>query len=731
MSIRLKVFMIISVIVLLITASGVIISILSAQSQIIGSLERDMRLVTTLANEYISGEIDLLKANAASVAQRLKTTRVEELQQILIEQVAAYEQFNTITVINASGRVEASYGPAPAPVEIILHRYGDQDFMWSRTISTSRIDSSGNLVFHVFVPMDDSYYMQSIIGESDPNWKIVACSIPGDYFSKRMSRFLLWETGNIIMEDGEGTLIASVTHDWVVERVNFMEIAKDEPHHYTDAAKITERMIAGETDTVYISLEGTDAAISFAPITASEHGWSIGVIAPTSESPFYKARDFIIVTGCIFLSMGILAATVAAGFIARPFYRIEEQNVRLTELGEAVKAASKAKSTFLANISHDMRTPLNMVIGLSELAIKQKPSAEIGGNLKKIQESGKTLLGVVDDLLEISNLDTGKFRLVNAEYNVATFINSTANANKLLIGGKPVTFNLVLGDNLPARLIGDELRVREVFNNLLENAFAFTENGTVEWNLSAEKDGDSVYLVSSISDTGIGIKPEDLEKLFTDYRELDARKLRNLEGTGLGLALTRRIVELMEGTISAESAFGKGSVFKVRIKQKSVNEKIINPQTLESLKKFILNEAAQSENTETERLQLTGKRVLVVDDIELNLDVAESLLEPYGMKIDGVSSGAEALELVRKGEPKYDMIFMDHMMPEMDGMETVAKIRSSIETDYAKTVPIIAVTATGYSASDEVFLGNGFQDRIAKPLGEARVDEVVRRWLAG
>ena len=730
MSIRLKVFLIISVIVLLITASGVVISIMSAQNQIIGTLERDMRLVTTLANEYISGEIDLLKANAASVAQRLKTTRVEDFQQILIEQVAAYEQFNTITIINASGRVDASYGPSPAPAEMILHRYGDQEFMWSRTISTSRVDEYGNLVFHIFVPMDDSYYMRSIIGEQDSNWKIVACSIPGDYFSRRMGRFLLWETGNIIIEDDTGTLIASVIHDWVAKRMNFIEVAK-ENSQYNDAAKISQRMIGGETDTVYFALEGTDTAISFMPINASENGWSIGVIAPTSESPFYKARDFIVIAGSIFLSLGIIAATVAAGIIAKPFYRIEEQNVRLKELGDEIKALSIAKSTFLANISQDMRTPLNMVIGLSELALKQKPSAETGENLKKIGESGRTLLGVVDDLLEISNLDTGKFRLVNAEYNVATFIHNTASINKNRIGEKPIAFNLVLDDNLPVRLIGDELRIKQVFDNVLENAFIYTEKGSVEWRLSAERDGDSLYLVSSVTDTGIGIKPEDLEKLFTDYRELDARKMRNLAGTGLGLALTRRMVELMGGTISAESAYGKGSVFTVRIRQKPVNEKNIDAHTLESLKKFSYSDKAPGAEAETQQLQLAGKRVLVVDDLEMNLEIAMSMLEPFGMEIDGVSSGSEALELVKKGEPKYDVIFMDHMMPEMDGVQTTAKIRDSVGTEYAKAVPIIAITATGYSGSNDLFLNSGFQDVISKPLGEDRLEEVVRRWLAG
>lgn len=318
MSIRLKVFLIITVIVVLITGSSVAVSIVSAQNQILETLERDMLLVTNLANEYISGEIDLLKANASSVAHRIKASESNEMMQVLIEQVAAYENFTTITIFNEAGKIEASYGPEPAPEEIVMGRYGSRAFEGLPAITTSHLDHLGNLVFHVFVPVDD-YYYQSIIGEKAPNPKIVACTVPGHFFSERMSQFLIWDAGNIIIEDEEGTLIANVYHELVAEQVNFLELAQRD-HRYQDAARVTRRMISGELGADRVMIENTDAVFAFMPITASEDGWSIGVIAPIAESPFYKVRLLIVIAGAISLCLGLAAAVLASGIIAQPSF---------------------------------------------------------------------------------------------------------------------------------------------------------------------------------------------------------------------------------------------------------------------------------------------------------------------------------------------------------------------------------------------------------------------------
>jgi signal transduction histidine kinase len=345
-------------------------------------------------------------------------------------------------------------------------------------------------------------------------------------------------------------------------------------------------MLNLETGTARLTLEGNDSVIAFRPITLSERGWSIAVIAPIAESPFFKVRAMIAISGVVFLGLGLIAAAVASGFIAKPFYRIQIQNVELVRLGEEAKAASKAKSAFLANMSHEMRTPLNTIIGLSEVSLRKEGlQNDVGICLNKICGAGETLLDVVNNLLDISNMESGKFELVAGAYYTATFIKDTVNANIIHVGPKPIKFNLTLGNNIPTQLLGDELRIRQIFNNLLTNAFIYTNEGSVEWKISTEKEGDSLWLISTISDTGPGIKPENIATIFDDYKNLAVRK-DDGKSAGMGLPIAKRMAELMGGTITVESIYGKGSVFTVKVRQKVVNDMVISSETAESLTKF-------------------------------------------------------------------------------------------------------------------------------------------------
>jgi signal transduction histidine kinase/CheY-like chemotaxis protein len=715
---------------MVITASSVVISISSAQNQILRTLETDMRLVATLANEYVSGEIDQLKASAAAVAQRLKDTSPDERQQVLIEQVAAYEYFQAVAIFTPDGKMEASYGNATATGEMILGEHGQKALAGQRTISTSCYDPSGHLVFFVFVPLDD--YQYQMAGEQNIPTKIVVCTIPGMFFSELVNRFLVWDTGNITMQDRDGTIIANIYSEWVTERLNFLELAQND-RSYEGVARAVRQMTAGESGTDRFAFEDTDAVLAYRPITASDQGWSLAVIAPVAESPFYQVRVLILIAGLIFLGLGLIAAAFSSGVIARPFYRLREQNTRLIELNEAAQAASRTKSSFLANMSHEMRTPLSAIIGFSELTLKDTNLAPGTGNsLKKIYESGVVLLGVVNNLLDISTMESKKFEITPVEYDFARFINETATINKIRIGSKPITFTVTLGENLPAHLIGDELRVRQIFNNLLSNAFAFTHVGTVEWKITAERDRDSVWIISSVADTGAGIKPEDIAKIFMDYRKLDIWEEHFLEGTGLGLglSLSRKITEFMDGKLTVESDSGKGSVFSVRIRQKASGDDVMSAETVEGLQKFTYTELKRISNAELDYIQLPEKRVLVADDNALNLEVARRMLEPYGLQIDYVDNGTSVIELIRKGQPRYDAIFLDHVMPGVDGMETTRIIRESIDSEYAKNIPIIVVTANIVTGYNEVFMACGFQDFLGKPIDAVSLDRVIHKWVA-
>jgi PAS domain S-box-containing protein len=396
---------------------------------------------------------------------------------------------------------------------------------------------------------------------------------------------------------------------------------------------------------------------------------------------------------------------------------------------EAAEAASKAKSAFLATMSHEIRTPLNAILGLSEIQMQNDLPEATRGDLEKIYNSGSVLLGIINDILDISKIEAGSFELIPEEYDIPSLINDTVQLNIVRIGSKPITFKLNIDDTLPGRIYGDELRVKQVLNNILSNAFKYTKAGTVTLQVRWEKQDDDALLIFNVIDTGQGIKKEDIGKLFSEYSQLDTRANRKIEGTGLGLSITKRLVEMMGGTISVESEYGWGSTFSVRVRQRLIDERPIGPEVAENLMLFRLIETRHSRSKNLVRVRMPYGKVLVVDDVPTNLDVARGLMLPYGLTIDCVLSGQEAIDKITMEEVKYDVVFMDHMMPGMDGIEATRIIRNEIGTEYAKTVPIIALTANALAGNEEMFLSAGFNAFIAKPIDIMRLDVVLNQWV--
>jgi PAS domain S-box-containing protein len=396
---------------------------------------------------------------------------------------------------------------------------------------------------------------------------------------------------------------------------------------------------------------------------------------------------------------------------------------------DAAEAASKAKSVFLATMSHEIRTPLNAIIGLSEIQLQNELPEETHADLEKIYNSGSTLLGIINDILDISKIEAGNFELIPVDYDTPSLINDTVQLNIVRIGSKPITFKLNIDDTMPARLFGDELRVKQVLNNILSNAFKYTKAGLVTLQVRWEKKGNDALMSFAVSDTGQGIKKEDMDRLFSEYTQLDTQANRKIEGTGLGLSITKKLVEMMDGAVTVESEYGWGSTFTVRLRQGIIEERPIGKEVAENLQSFRLIETRRSRGKNLVRAYMPYGKVLVVDDVQTNLDVARGLMLPYGLTIDCVQSGLDAIEKIRDEKIKYDVIFMDHMMPGMAGIEAAQIIRNEIGTEYAKSVPIIALTANALAGNEEMFLSSGFDSFIAKPIDIMRLDVLLNQWV--
>jgi len=429
----------------------------------------------------------------------------------------------------------------------------------------------------------------------------------------------------------------------------------------------------------------------------------------------------LLLVGLICFGLSVIAAIVGSNFIKKPYEEIAALKVEAEE-------SSKSKSTFLATMSHEMRTPLNAVIGLSELTLDGKISGEEKENIEKVYTAGMVLLGIINDILDISKIESGKFELNPVEYSLPSLINDTITLNTMRIEEKPISFKLFIEETLPSELYGDDLRIKQIFNNILSNAFKYTKAGIVEWHISWDRNGNDIWLTSSVKDSGIGIRKEDMERLFQNYSQIDLKSHRKIEGTGLGLSLTKRMVEMMGGNIIVDSEYGRGSTFTIRFKQGYVNDIPIGPTVVEKLKNFKFIDEKHQQHARLVRLPLPYARVLVVDDVEPNLVVVKGILKPYGMQVDCVTSGKDAIAQIKKGI-KYNAVFMDHMMPEMDGIEATRIIRNEIDNDIAKTVPIIALTANAIRGNEEMFLSAGFQAFLSKPIDINVMDAVIRQWV--
>ena len=410
---------------------------------------------------------------------------------------------------------------------------------------------------------------------------------------------------------------------------------------------------------------------------------------------------------------------------------LREQKAMLAEMrkAEVAEESSKAKSDFLAKMSHEIRTPMNAILGITEIQLQESTLPQATKEaLERIYSSGDLLLGIINDILDLSKIEAGKLELTPARYDIASLIHDTVQLNIMRYESKPIEFVLEVNEDLPLMLVGDELRIKQILNNLLSNAFKYTEEGMVNLTVSTidrdNEDGEhNEMLIFSISDTGQGMTAEQVRRLGSEYARFNMEANRKTEGTGLGMNITMNLINLMNGSITIDSTPGMGSTFTVRLPQNRIDPEIIGKELAENLMQLNLNNTSKIRTVQIKREYMPYGRVLIVDDVETNLYVAKGLLSPYGLEIDVVMSGFEAVEKIRDGNV-YDIVFMDHMMPRMDGIEATKIIRS---LGYAK--PVVALTANALAGQAEMFINKGFDEFISKPIDIRQLNSVLNKLI--
>lgn len=415
--------------------------------------------------------------------------------------------------------------------------------------------------------------------------------------------------------------------------------------------------------------------------------------------------------------------TVARDFQKEPYcivcfvYDLTKEKNMLCELLQA----NEAKSQFLANMSHEIRTPINGILGMDSMLLKECQDEGLREYAKNIQSAGQSLLSIINDILDLSKIESGKLEIIPTRYELFSILNDCYNLTKVKIEEKPITLHMKINENIPAKLYGDEVRIRQVMNNFLSNSAKYTHEGSITFGVDyEEKSEGEIWLIITVSDTGIGIKEEDLEKLFASFTRIEEKRNRNIEGTGLGLNLTKNLVDLMQGEITVKSIYEEGSCFTAKIPQK-----IIDKTPMGDFDKRYRQYIHQSEE-QAISLCAPDAKILVVDDVPMNLIVVKGLLKATKIQIDTAKNGANCLELVQKN--RYDIIFLDHLMPEMDGIETLQNMKL-LEENPNRNTPVIMLTANAIVGAKEEYMEAGFTDYLTKPVQETLLHEMIMKYL--
>ncbi len=468
---------------------------------------------------------------------------------------------------------------------------------------------------------------------------------------------------------------------------------------------------------IFVLFKGRDVAIAMAVSLAA----FLGAYLFTYTHPQFVmavSNEYTYLDSCITL----VVVSVFIGTLMRIQFVTYDKERRLAQQQkEEIEQIARSKDAFFANMSHEIRTPINTIIGLNEMILREDISDEIAENAINIQNASKMLLTTINDILDLSKLESGKMEIIPAQYEISAMFSNLVNLIWIRAHQKELEFKVDIDPELPSMLYGDEVRIKQIITNFLTNAVKYTEKGSVTLAAKAERTApDEILLRVSVSDTGMGIRKEDLDHLFSSFRRVDERENRNIEGTGLGLNISRQLAEMMGGRLYVDSIYRQGSTFTLEVKQRIVNVRPIGT----------INFAAQKQLSQRARYKQSftapDANILVVDDNEMNRMVAVKLLRGTGMTVETAASGRECLQ--KTAEKAYHVILMDHMMPDMDGEETMKAVRSQAK-GYCQKVPILALTANVMTNAEQVYRDMGFDGYLAKPINSALLEASLLKYL--
>ncbi|MCL2276422.1 MAG: ATP-binding protein [Treponema sp.] len=575
-------------------------------------------------------------------------------------------------------------------------------------IYQAAVDARGEIIISrpsrdIFTGQYFITFSKSVSGEDGEPLAVISIDIDLSMFSRYSNVNITRSSYGILLNEKMDIIAHENTHFHGLKLFNINSALSNFSH----------RLESGYP--VYNQRAGTSGS-SKAFFRNMKYGWHYGITIPESE--YFSELIFMAV---LLIVSGVL---LASGLCAMIYY------ISLAKIKSDIR--TQQKSNFLATMSHEVRTPLNAIIGITEIQMHNAAHPPATHEVfMKISNSGKLLLNIINDILDLSKIESGKLELNPVKYDVASLINDIVQLNYIRYEDKPINFSIDIDENIPAILVGDELRIKQILNNLLSNAFKYTDSGEVRFFINAHVVGRGggavvVTLIFRVEDTGQGMTQEQLNKLYDEYTRFNLEANRATEGAGLGMTITRNLINLMYGQIDVKSAFGEGTAVTVRLPQKTEGmgvRGVIGKQTAENLKLFKHNSSLQMKKTKISHEYMPYGRILIVDDVETNLYVAQGLMAPYGLKIDLASSGFEAINKIKEGII-YDIVFMDHMMPKMDGLEATRLIRS---LGYAR--PVVALTANAISGQVDMFLSNGFDDFISKPIDVRLLNIILNRLI--